>query len=313
MHSKVDENGISIIVPSIGRETLEKLLVSIHLDKTLNKHEIVIVSNAKISADLKIKYSKYKCINFVEQNHENISKSRNMGIQLSSFSIISMIDDDDLWVNGRANFFYNALRGGSRTVVFGSSNFYSGKLNKKIKRGKEQVIDFASFIQQFNPKIFSKQKYFLQVGNCAFKRNEKIPEFNEELSYLEDQIWILELLQNDFIVTQIAESTLDYFFSRERSNNRWNIGTEKAIYRYILNIDSVIARKYIYKRSLKSLAISPNRRAYINAKIEIKKTFKVDNRGKISILLLSCLNNIIFTLSKLHIQSLNFLYSIKSR
>jgi hypothetical protein len=56
MHSKVDENGISIIVPSIGRESLEKLLVSIHLDKTLNKHEIVIVSNAKISADLKIKY-----------------------------------------------------------------------------------------------------------------------------------------------------------------------------------------------------------------------------------------------------------------
>ena len=229
MHSKVDDNGMSIIVPSIGRESLEKLLVSIHLDKTLNRHEIVIVSSVKISADLKIKYNKYKCIKFVEQNHKNISKSRNIGIQLSSFSIISLIDDDDLWVNGRANLFYNALRGGSCTVIFGSSNFYSGSLNKKTKRGKEQVIDFASFIQQFNPKIFSKQKYFLQVGNCAFKRNEKIPEFNEELSYLEDQIWILELLQNGFIVKQIAESTLDYFFSRERSNNRWNIDTEKAI------------------------------------------------------------------------------------
>jgi glycosyltransferase involved in cell wall biosynthesis len=301
MYSKVDEDGISIIVPSIGRESLEKLLVSIHFDETLNKHEIVIVSSTEISTQLKMKYNKYPCIKFVEQNQKNISKSRNMGIQSSSFSIISLIDDDDLWVNGRAHFFNNALQDQSCTVVFGSTNFYSGSFNKKTKRGKEQVINFDSFFRQFNPKILSKQKYFLQVGNCAFRRNDKILEFNEELSYLEDQIWILDLLQNNFIVKQIGESTLDYFFSRERSNNRWNIDTEKAIYRYILSIDSVTARKYIYKRSLKSLAISPNRRAFINAKTEIKKTFKADCKDEISILLLSYLNNVIFVLSKLYI------------
>ena len=41
-------SSISIIIPSIGRPSLSKLLKAIHLDKSLKKHEIIIVINSQI-------------------------------------------------------------------------------------------------------------------------------------------------------------------------------------------------------------------------------------------------------------------------
>ena len=142
-------SSISIIIPSIGRPSLSKLLKAIHLDKSLKKHEIIIVINSQILKEVVDKYKKYQCVRFIAQDISSISKSRNKGITAAKFNIISLIDDDDLWVNGRTKIFYEALLIKPNSIVFGSAIFISNN----------NIVFLNNLIQNYLLKknIFCKQ------------------------------------------------------------------------------------------------------------------------------------------------------------
>jgi len=294
MTEKLPESGsISIIVPSLGRPSLSYLLKSIHLDKSLKKHEIIIVLNSQILKKVVHKYRKYQCVRFIAQDINNISKSRNDGILAAKFNIISLIDDDDLWVNGRTKIFCEELLAKPNSIVFGAAIFISDNYKSQKILGSKQQITLSNFLKQFNPIFFTREKYFLQAGNCAFNANKKIPKFNEKIAYSEDKIWVLDLLLSGFNVEQIADTTLEYFFSRERSNERWSVDTEKALYEKLKNIDLNLANKYIYKKSLKSLSLSKNKNRFKEAKKEIIENFNPRVKDKVTILIFSLTNTII--------------------
>ena len=298
MNTKELSKGISIVIPTIGRESIANVLNSIHLDDTLNQHEVLIVATSKICESFKQNYREYKCIKLVTQEKANISKSRNIGILHSKFNIISPIDDDDLWVKGRAKLFQDKLLIDGNAVVFGSAQFNETGRSRINQIGSNQRINLEDFVKIFNPKILSKQDFFLQVGNCAFRKNTHLPKFNENIAYLEDQIWILDLLRNGFIVKQIEAITVEYFFSRERANLRWDVATEKEIFMHLNKIDSSLARRYVFKRSLKSLALSFNNNLFSKAKLEIIREFKPGRKEKLQILFLSVINICIRVLKK---------------
>ena len=290
MSTKELSKGISIVIPTIGRDSLTNVLTSIHLDDTLNQHEVVIVASTEICKKIKKSYREYKCIKLVTQEKANISKSRNKGILNSKFNTVSPIDDDDLWVNGRTKLFQDKLQIDKNAVVFGSAQFNVIGRYMKNQLGSNQRINLEDYLKIFNPKILSKQDFFLQVGNCAFRKNTQLPKFNEKILYLEDQIWILDLLQKGFAVNQIEEITLEYFFSRERANRRWDVVTEKEIFTRLNEIDLSLARKYVIKRSLKSLALSFNSSLFRSAKLEIIREFHPKHKEKLQILFLSVIN-----------------------
>ena len=298
MSTKKLSEGISIVIPTIGRDSLTNVLTSIHLDETLNQHEVLIVANSKICKDLKQNYRTYKCIKLVTQEKANISKSRNKGILNSKFDTISPIDDDDLWINGRAKLFQDKLQIDKNAVVFGSAQFNVIGRHMKNQLGSNQRIIFEDYVKIFSPKILSKQDFFLQVGNCAFRKNTQLPKFNEKIAYLEDQIWILDLLQSGFTVNQIESITIEYFFSRERANRRWDIVTEKEIFTRLNKIDLSLARKYVFKRSLKSLALSFNNNLFRKAKLQITREFHPRCKEKLQILFLSVINIFVSVLKK---------------
>lgn len=265
--------GITIIIPSIGRESLKPLLHSIHQDSSLVHHEILIIVNSRLIKDLNTKYIAYKCLKFIAQDISNISKSRNLGIALANNEIITLIDDDDLWVNRRAETFINLLSTNSELIVFGSADFINTFNGKVKKLGRSQEVTLKDFLNQFQTFYISRERFFLHVGNCAFLRDSQIPTFNEKLAYLEDQIWILESLVSGFKVLQTAEITLKYFFSRNRSNNRWNIESEKEIYYCLIKLNQNLAKNYINRKSLKSIAISGDKVRFAEAKSLIQNFF----------------------------------------
>ena len=53
MNTKELSKGISIVIPTIGRESIANVLNSIHLDDTLNQHEVLIVATSKICESFK--------------------------------------------------------------------------------------------------------------------------------------------------------------------------------------------------------------------------------------------------------------------
>ena len=137
-------------------------------------------------------------------------------------------------------------------------------------------------MKQFSTLPIVKEKYFLHVGSCAFLTQNRPPIFNENLKYLEDQMWILKSLVGGFTVVQISDITLNYYFSRHRSNLRWNIATEKQIYSTLKETDVRLAKKYINRKSLRSLALSGDKPKFREARSAILQNFDsgiVSNRS----------------------------------
>lgn len=279
--------GITVVIPSVGRLSLQDLLLSIHLDKSLRQHETIIVVNSKLIKELKIKYEEYRCLRFIAQDFSNISKSRNIGIAASEHEVISLIDDDDLWIDGRAKIFSDLLLSTPESIVFGSTRFMNSTSGKERTLGKMQSVDMVKYTKQFKTHYLAREKYFLQVGNCAFLNQLNPPPFNENLQYLEDQIWVLNSLSCGFKVFQTSELTLNYYFSRDRSNARWNIETEQEIFRVLSNVEKKLSKKYINRKSLKSIALSGDKIKLAQSRQAIQESFGPNTLNGFSILLFS--------------------------
>ena len=300
------------MIPSIGRLSLKNLLHSIHLDKSLRQHETIIVVNSKFINKLKIDYKEYKCLKFIRQDSNNISMSRNIGIAAANYEVITLIDDDDLWIDGRAKIFSDFLLATSNSIIFGSTRFINSTSGKEKTLGKKQSIDSLKYINQFKTFYLARERYFLHVGNCAFLNQSNPPLFNENLSYLEDQIWILNSLISGFKVFQTSELTLKYFFSRDRSNARWNIETEKELYRVLGNVERDLSEKYINRKSLKSIALSGDKVKLRKSRQAIQENLEPNIINRFSILSFSLVARLV-ALTNLFIVKLPNNHSIKLR
>ena len=284
------KQGMSIVIPTLGKSDLHKLLESIHEDSSLSNHEIIIVSSSEVINKLGSLKSIYNCVKFAEQNFKNVSKSRNLGILQSTYRIISLLDDDDVWLNNRSNLFTSYLAKNESTVIFGSAIIYNQDNKKTYNYIRNREITSKEVLEQFIRPICLKQKLFLQVGNCAFINSSKIPKFREDLVYLEDQIWVYDLIRSGNKIIQFRDFTLKYNFSRNRSSERWHIENERRIFLYLNEFDDRLGNKYIYRTSLKSLSISSTRAKFKEAQDLIKCSFPLNLSANANIFFLNIIN-----------------------
>jgi glycosyltransferase involved in cell wall biosynthesis len=286
----ITDIGLSIVIPTTGNENLSLLLESIHADSSLANHEVIIVGSTNALNTIQNICPEYGCINKIEQNIPNVSLSRNLGISQAKLKYISLIDDDDLWLDKRAEELLKAVRINPSYIVFGSALFIDERTNKAFYKIYEQEVNRTDVLNQFSRPFFLKQKLFLQVGNCAFSRELQVPKFREELHYLEDQIWILDVLSVGIGIKQVRSVTLNYKFSRQRSSRRWSVINEKNIYKILNQKVPTLGNKYILHTSLKSLAISSDRERFISAKKNLLDNFDFRLVDKLRFLVLSIVN-----------------------
>ena len=286
----MEDLSLSVVIPTTGNENMDLLLRSIHTDSTLRNHEVIVVGAAEALNRISKLFSEYTCIKKVEQNIPNVSRSRNLGISHAKLKYVSLIDDDDLWLDKRTEKLLQGISVNPNSIVFGSALFVDERNNKISYKIYEQQVNRSDALSQFNRPFFLKQKQFLQVGNCAFSRELIIPNFREELHYLEDQVWILDALSSGLGVKQVRDLTIKYKFSRERSNKRWSITNEKNIHKILNQAAPKLGNKYISRISLKSLAISSDRKRFISAKRDLLDNFDFGLIDKLRFLMLSIIN-----------------------
>ena len=159
----MEDLSLSVIIPTTGNENMEFLLRSIHADSTLRNHEVIIVGAAEALNKISKLFSEYTCIKKVEQNIPNVSLSRNLGISHAKLKYVSLIDDDDLWLDERTGKLLQAISINPNSIVFGSALFVDERTNKVRYKIYQQQVNRLDVLNQFNRPFFLKQKYFLQV------------------------------------------------------------------------------------------------------------------------------------------------------
>ena len=142
---------ITVVVPSVGRDTLERTLDSIFDCRYPNIEVIVSFNNCSVYRMIEIqdKYPRIKTLCYCQKFYP--FESKNKGIEISTGKYITFLDDDDTALPEK---FFDLSRYLERNenvfAVFGQYNVrdcYSGKI-KNINCGGCRRIDFATLLQQ---------------------------------------------------------------------------------------------------------------------------------------------------------------------
>jgi glycosyltransferase involved in cell wall biosynthesis len=184
-------NQVSVILPTIGRQSLYLVLQSMSTEIDLIS-EIIVVNDSGRGLEL----GQYDLFPEVFQRIFQIdtaggigpAKARNLAITISSAQYIAFADDDDPWIKGRLFVQLNQmkLKGLKASLCLNlaseQNNFWTGDLNP---------IDYL-----YSQKGFFRHKRFLPLGSLVIERDSfndiDFPEFLNE----REDLWYFHILYN---------------------------------------------------------------------------------------------------------------------
>ena len=220
---------ISVIVPSVGRDTLERTLDSIFECRYPNIEVIVSLNNKvfKRAVEIQSKYPRAKIITTDDKLFPFEAKNR--GIEISTGKYITFLDDDDTALPEK---FFDLSRILERNqevfAVFGQYNVrdcYSGKI-KNTNCGGCRRIDFATLLQQ----------NYIASGSIMFRNTEEIYFRETPHGWGEDYDMSLRLIaKHTFIFAEVpvycwTQNLVEGFTATFNKNNiNWKQLTQDIV------------------------------------------------------------------------------------
>lgn len=182
-------NEVTIIIPTIGRNSLENVLNSLFADLEYI-HEIIVINDSGKALFLD-RFDLYedvhklvKCID--TKGSRGASFARNLGLESVQGDYVAFADDDDPWISGRlgSQLLTMKAEGLKASVCLDSGNA------KSIRwQGRESPLDFL-----YTDKGIRRHQRFLPFGTLVFHKDTYLGlKFSEVLSEREDLLFMNSL------------------------------------------------------------------------------------------------------------------------
>lgn len=242
---------ISIIIPIYNAERyLKECLDSIIYQKYQNIELILINDGSIDNSDIICKdYArKDKRIKLIKQKNSGVSSARNVGINVSTGTVILFVDSDDLLEDGAIEKIVNCIENND-LLCYGYKELYKNSCNNTVLE--------ENFL--INNDIFLKSVYLTkEVGgylwNKCFradiiKKNKIL--FDTNLHYCEDLVFVTEYLKYCKKVYYLNKTL--YMYRMRKSSVSYNFFNKKNItllnsYKKLIddNIDVEISNRLKY-------------------------------------------------------------------
>jgi glycosyltransferase involved in cell wall biosynthesis len=227
---------VSLIIPTLGRETLYPLIDNLLKQETTISFEIILVPQVKLKEELlqddKIKY-------FYEPLGKGFAYYRNMGINESKGDVLVFIDDDELPMN------YQWLQCITEPIIKGEEEVVTSGV--RIKLGEDYITDSISLLGfpgggAIGFKIMwlvDENNYtkHLCSGNFAISRKtlNEINNFSNEYRHGKEDVHLADKLIGNKINKKYIEEATVYHGARKGFINfaKWNMLRGKASREYI--------------------------------------------------------------------------------
>ena len=233
---------VSIVMPSYNSGLYIKKAIDSVLKQTYSHWELIIIDNFSSDNTLEIAKS-YQCdkIKIFKINNQGvIAKSRNLGIQNSSGTLVAFLDSDDWWK-------YNKLSESVKHIQSGKDFVYHPL--KIVNKSNRLMISKSTFTMGFDKDIFSK---LIEFGNFIPNSSVVVKKhFLEAVSYIsEDQnliaaedydCWLkIAKITNNFYC---INNTLGFYFYNGKGANSLERKIRNLEYLKIKYINKHIAIK----------------------------------------------------------------------
>lgn len=191
------EKKVSIIVPVFNvKEYLNQCVNSI-LNQTHTFFELILIDDGSFDGSGQIcdSYEKLDArVKVIHQNNSGVSKARNIGLKLSTGDFVCFVDSDDYVEN---DYVEKLLKSFENEDCDLSVDSYKMKLLNSFVdihgKQKQSVYDITK-----KNVLFKLYQNILTPSPCSkmFKKNKITNYFDEEISYMEDDIFVLNYLKN---------------------------------------------------------------------------------------------------------------------
>lgn len=257
---------ISVIVPMYNSEKyIEHCIESIE-KQTYTNIEILIIDDGSKDNSAQIAEQiaqKYKNIKVIHKKNGGVSSARNLGIEMSNGKYITFVDSDD-WIEKEAiEGLYNDLKNNNADIVRG--NYYIEYKNRGCIKSKEQPLKNITIEKNSNERNVLELdiingKVLAYVWLLLIKKevivDNKI-EFKENIGYMEDTIFYIELLNTDSTIF-ISDRIIYHYYENLESITKSQNNIEKKINNIIIVNKTITDILKIKNNDLKKSLLDTN-------------------------------------------------------
>ena len=241
----------SVIIPTIGRPTLEFAIESV-LTQEYSVHEIILVALlGSISEHRITRLQKNERLSIIWIATRDISQARNLGIEASSGNWIAFLDDDDLW---KQNKLQKQVQNIQETLV--DANLTSAYLfgrQTHIRPKRRLMVGEPILVTLFSTWFNFGNSRYLPTPSLIYNKS-KFPSvrFDESLSERED-LWFMHVLQiSGAIFSQCEEVLVEIKSTKPLKNRRVSVEQDLAWANRLKAIEKSLGRKFLLSTAIRN-------------------------------------------------------------
>jgi glycosyltransferase involved in cell wall biosynthesis len=235
---------VSVVIPSIGRESLGPAISSVKSQTSVNL-EIIVVDD---SPGQKIYIHGVQVLR--TGGNRGVSFARNMGVAAASGNWISFLDDDDIFVPEKLFKQINAMISRNWDLSY-TSSFLIGY--KKIRPKKIITPGTDPLTQIYSgTNLFGSFFYLPLPSLVVSKEVSRFLIFDESLSEREDLDYAHRAYKKGFVIGQLSEPLVLIRKEPKRSLARPSIHQDIRWANYLCDIETNLAVKFLFFTALRN-------------------------------------------------------------
>ena len=237
---------IDVVIPSLGRSSLEASLESV-FGQTLKPARVIVVDDSK-SQNIWAQDFSFPVSVLKTGGRKGPSVARNLGVSNATADWVALLDDDDRWSGDHLellNFF--ALDTICDIAI--SSAIVGGLTRPKTKLDSSK----HPLIQMYGDGSGRSTKYFLPTPGMLIKRKAfEIVCFEESMKEREDLLFLSDAFSAGLRISQSCDATAIISSHRLKSIRRTNLGKDLHWSEILEEVEYGLGRKFLRGVSLRN-------------------------------------------------------------
>ena len=200
------EYDISILIPSLGRPTLKKVIDQIIQDKGSFRLQIIIIADGNEAFE---RIKKFSFLNreislILNTQTKGVSGSLNLGLKHASGEYLMIFSDDDEWLSGKISTSIESIKGKKNTCICFQVETLGKKGLTKVRPSFIPKSPIDPLLYCYGDTPYINNPNYLSLTSFIAPIGVKEYFFPEDLTSREDIVWLQTLYRNgfDIIVAQ---------------------------------------------------------------------------------------------------------------
>ena len=260
---------VSIVIPSIGRETLKYSIASASSQNEVST-EVFVIDD---SINQNIEIAGVQILR--TGGSKGVSFARNLGVTAASGDWIAFLDDDDVFISKKLIIQINAMINYGWDLSYTSSYFF----NSKLKRPKRTIIPgIDPFRQIYSKYSFFGSPFYLPLPSLVVSKEvSRNIKFDESLWEREDLKYVYQAFKKGFTIGQLTDPLVIIKKDQKRSLARPSLEQDINWAHYLCSIQKSLCLNFLFFVSLRNRLWC---RDFIGAILIIKNFLKICIRGQ---------------------------------